>query len=77
MNIWELFQKMTNLKDVKIGSWLGCNDGIFEVVSEYDSYHDWYLVREVILSSDYENNVLSDEVYKMTSREVKSSELMN
>lgn len=66
---------MADLKKVKIGSWLACNDGIFEVVSEYDSYHDWYLVREVIFDS--ENYTVSAEEVRMTSREVKKSELMN
>lgn len=65
---------MTNLKDVKIGSWLEYGSGIYEVISDYDDYNDCYLVREVIL--DTRSYILCAEEIKMTSREVKKAQLL-
>ncbi len=66
---------MANLKDIKIGSWLDDGSGIYEVISEYDSYHDWYLVREVIV--DTRSYILCAEELIMTKAEVKKAELLN
>lgn len=67
---------MTNLKDVKIGSWLDDGSGVYEVVSEYDAYHNWYLVKEVIFNND-DNYYLDDVEIKMTKNEVKNADLLN
>lgn len=69
---------MTKLNDVKIGSWLDDGCGIYEVIDDYDSFRDWYLIREVIFDDElfYEYH-LSNQVLQMTSEEVKNSQLLN
>ena len=69
---------MTNLKDVIIGSWLDDGSGIYEVIDDYDSFHDWYLIKEVIFENESGDEYhLSDQVLKMTSNEVKRADLLN
>ena len=69
---------MTKLNDVKIGSWLDDGCGIYEVIDDYDSYHDWYLIKEIIFENESGDEYhLSDQVLKMTSNEVKRADLLN
>lgn len=66
---------MAKLEDVRIGSWLQDSDGIYEVISEYDAYHGWYLVKEVIFDDDSEFH-LDDKECRMTKQEVKRADLI-
>lgn len=66
---------MAKLEDARIGSWLQDINGIYEVISEYDSYHGWYLVKEVIFDDDSEFH-LDDKECRMTKQEVKRADLI-
>ncbi len=66
---------MTKLEDVRVGSWLQDPDGIYEVISDYDAYHGWYLVKEVIFDDDSEFH-LDDKECRMTKQEVKRADLI-
>ena len=66
---------MAKLEDVRIGSWLQDINGIYEVISEYDAYHGWYLVKEVIFDDDSEFH-LDDKECRMTKQEVKRADLI-
>ena len=68
---------MEKLEDVRIGSWLQDINGIYEVISEYDAYHGWFLVKEVIFDDDTEFNYhLDDKECRMTKQEVKKADLI-
>ena len=66
---------MAKLEDVRIGSWLQDINGIYEVISEYDAYHGWYLVKEVIFDDDSEFH-LDDKECRTTKQEVKRADLI-
>ena len=66
---------MAKLEDVRIGSWLQDINGIYEVISEYDAYHGWYLVKEIIFDDDSEFH-LDDKECRMTKQEVKRADLI-
>ena len=36
------------LEDVQVGMWVSDANGVYQVMEEYDSFHKWYVCKEII-----------------------------
>ena len=63
------------LEDVKVGMWVADANGIYQVMEEYDSFHKWYVCKEIIWDDDDSSEYhLEKYITYITKEEMKKCE---
>lgn len=62
------------LEDVKVGMWVADANGVYQVMEEYDYYHNWYVCKEVLNLDEDGNYELEDDYTYITKNEMKKCE---
>ena len=59
------------LNEVKVGLWISDANGIYQIISGYDSFHKWYVCKEVLDLDESGNHTLSKDNIYLTKDEMK------